>query len=107
MTENKTDELLTILKNKIFTLTGRQCICPQENWTHCFKKEAKFAFVYIQSGKKQLTVHIKIKRENLYDPKCITSDGYKSYSMPTKFTITDHNEADYAMQLIKQAYDAN
>jgi predicted transport protein len=97
------EEILAILKKKIFTLANKKPVNSQKNWLYCYKNNVKNAYAYIQIGKKKLTVHVKPK--DLYDPKNITRESYYKPTMSAMFEITDKSEIDYAMQLIKQSYD--
>lgn len=73
-----------------------------------YRKSSVFAMVTPQSRNNRLVVYIKMGEKPIEDPRSLTSPiparwGYGKLN--TRFKVTDGSQLDYALSLIRQAYD--
>jgi len=77
-------------------------------WYCDYRKSSTFATVIPQSKNNRLVVYIKMGDKPIEDPQKLTSPIPSSWGygkLNTQFAITERSQLDYALQLIKQAYD--
>ena len=73
-----------------------------------YRKSSTFAAVIPQSRKDRLVVYIKMGENPIHDPQGLTSTIPPSWGygkLNTQFAVAGKNEMDYALSLIRQAYD--
>jgi predicted transport protein len=77
-------------------------------WYCDYRKSSTFVEVIPQSRNNRLMVYIKMGDRVVNDPKTLTASIPSSWGygkLNTQFAVTDKSQLDYAMQLIRQAYD--
>ncbi len=77
-------------------------------WYCDYRKSSTFATVNPQSKNNRLTVYIKMGDKAIQDSQKLTSPIPASWGygkLNTQFWVSERSQLDYAMQLIKQAYD--
>ena len=77
-------------------------------WYSDYRKSSTFATIYPQTKKNRLLVFIKMGDKIINDPKKWTfplSASWGYGKLNTQFEIIELSQIDYAIQLIKQAYD--
>ena len=73
-----------------------------------YRKSSTFAAVIPQSRKDRLVVYVKMGENPIHDPQGLTSPIPPSRGLGklnTQFAVAGRNEMDYALSLIRQAYD--
>ena len=77
-------------------------------WYCDYRKSSTFATVTPQSKNNRLIVYVKMGDRPIEDPRKLTSPIPASWSygkLNTRFAVSERSQLDYALQLIKQAYD--
>lgn len=102
------------LKN-LFRLIRKEILSLGDNvrqevggWYIDYRKTSTFATVTPQTKKNLLLIYIKMGDKRINDPEKWTSSIPESYGygkLNTKFEINQASQIEYAMKLIKQAYD--
>lgn len=98
----ETRHLALSLRQRILVL-GRGIKESPGKWWIDFRKSSTFVSLNIQ--KKKLVVFIKMGDHPVDDPKGITSRVSWYGRLNTRFNLSPPDDLDYAMHLIKQAYD--
>lgn len=110
-----------VLRNASQSLTAlffklRDCILSlgdnvrevPNDWYCDYRKSSTFVTVNVQTKNNQLLLYIKMGERKIVDPNGWTSsipDTYSFGKLNTQFAIKEEKQIDYAMQLIKQAYE--
>jgi len=77
-------------------------------WYCDYRKSSTFVTVIPQSKNNRLLIYIKMGEKKIEDPQKWTSpipSTYQYGKINTQFHISEHSQIDYAMRLIRQAYD--
>ncbi|HEX9805113.1 MAG TPA: DUF4268 domain-containing protein, partial [Candidatus Dojkabacteria bacterium] len=104
------NEIYEKLKKRILDLDS-EIIEKQNKYFNGFNKNNYvFNFTYIQFRKDHIKVGLLVKRGEFNDPKGISTDKTKKKEKDIRritFNIGSLDEIDYAINLIRQAYDYN
>jgi len=100
-------DLFFLLRQEILKL-GDNVRQEVREWYIDYRKTSNFATINPQTKKNLLLIYIKMGDKIIDDPQKWTSsipDSWGYGKLNTKFEISQTNQAEYAMQLIKQAYE--
>lgn len=95
------------LRNSILEL-GDEVREKVGGWYIDYRKTSTFVTILPQSKNNRLVIYIKMGDKKIEDPRGLTSQIPKSYQygkLNTQFNIKEEDQLDYAMQLIRQAYE--
>ena len=95
-------QLFFSLRERILKLGEGIREVPGKSWVD-YRKSSTFVSPNIQ--KRKLVVYIKMGERRVNDRKGITSHVTWYGKLNTRFSLSSTGELDYAMELIKQAYD--
>ena len=100
-------DLFFLLRQEILKL-GDNVRQEVGGWYIDYRKTSTFASITPQTKKNQLLIYIKMGDKRIDDPPKWTSPVPNSWGygkLNTKFEISQPSQVEYAMRLIKQAYD--
>jgi predicted transport protein len=100
-------DLFFLLRQEIFKL-GDNVRQEVGGWYIDYRKTSTFTTITPQTKKNLLLIYIKMGDKIIDDPQKWTSpipDSWGYGKLNTKFEVSQPNQVDYAIQLIKQAYD--
>ena len=104
------NEIYEELKRRILDLDSEIVEKPTKHYKGFNKKNSFFHFSFIKFRKDHIRVSLLVKEETFKDPNAITIEKSRRKDNETKwvtFNISSLDEMDYAVDLIKQAYDYN
>lgn len=100
-------DLFFVLRQEILKL-GDNVRQQVGGWYVDYRKTSTFASINPQTKKNQLLIYIKMGDKKINDPQKWTSpipDSWGYGKLNTKFEMSEPSQVEYAMHLIKQAYD--
>ena len=82
-------------------------VASRKAGSYCdYRKTSTFATPFIRTTKNRLLVYIKMGDKEIDDPKQWTAKADFTYGkLNTRFELRSLDQIDYAMHLIKQAYE--
>lgn len=104
------NEIYETLKGRILSLDPGIKEIVQQNFKGLNKDNKIFHFVVLQFRKDHILVRIIVRRGELKDPKSIATDKTAKEDREKRkmyFAVKSKDDVDYAMELIKQAYQYN